>query len=111
MIMALQGLLEALCKADPKYFIKRPYSGIFAVGASERPCFPSLHLQPAYQDVEYALREAIEARGWRWDMHSDSGDYDCVAIVHTPQCSKSGEHNIPCIALGMAYLEALEGQQ
>ena len=70
--MELTELLEALCKADPESFIFNEY-GYHVLHGHGRTykhwIYCSLDERDFFEDckdVEYALREAIEERGWEW---------------------------------------------
>lgn len=62
--------------------------------------------------IEYALREAILARGWKWDLMNSDG---IQAIIWTQQGDfhyngtdySDGREEQPAMALLMAYLRAL----
>ena len=73
------------------------------------------HLITEEQDhskLEYALRDAIEARGWGWELFY--AKRDAVAIIHRgpppevfTQIGK-GRNQLPITALLTAYIKALE---
>jgi hypothetical protein len=62
---------------------------------------------------EYALRESIEARGWRWQLWPlEPAWYDAHVFTyegeHLRQLGYSSHAPTPLLALANAYMEALE---
>lgn len=105
--MTLEELLEELVKADPDRFQKHV---VFVGGAWEE-----IYNSPALQlwtisRLEYALREAIEARGWEWETKKrrDESYVGCVTRSNY-EIMGLAFTTIPAIALGMAYLKAIGG--
>jgi hypothetical protein len=56
--------------------------------------------------LEYAIRDAITARGWAWLVCNDEAD-----VTSAPNCmtyQHVNENQPPGVALGLAFIEMLE---
>ena len=110
--MTLVELLEALCKVDPGRYREVVYCNMgafqFVLAGDHHIVTPDESETDRIALLEYALREAIEARGWTWNVGAGirGGILVRQAIVCSTTCSMARD-NTPAIALGMAYLKAL----
>lgn len=111
----LQALLQRWAKLEPGRC--KQYPAFFKVLLDgEEEIINSVHRGKKRQaTIEYAVREAILARGWRYDTASPGNgkDYWDIQLAYGSGDGRilwtEGKAEQPAIALLQAYLTALEG--
>lgn len=90
-------LLNTLRRADFENFEDEELEGMVLADAG------------SFGLIEYAIRSAIKARGWRWEVGTHGYQGGTLAMIHYgAPYSVQGKHSNPAVALGLAYLKTLE---